>query len=230
MPCYLPQPAGPSDSVVPGSESIVICFVRFCPFSSDSATIHHASTRYSDCEDGVAVFLALKQVVYRDQSGLHLSRINREIANFALARNGDPAPQLNEFVNLQTKLAKLTTYDWNNQQSALKDLLTERHYRLAERDYECAAHFVNVVSNHWCNYVRPEIAAAVQRNKLKHAATVAGIDGRNNGDSERGGGGKGNGGNGNGKKQHERQQQGKNTRDGNGNIRTCFLCRRSFQY
>ena len=34
--------------------------------------------RYSDCEDGVAAFLALQQVIKRDESGLHLSRIKQE--------------------------------------------------------------------------------------------------------------------------------------------------------
>jgi len=150
-----------------------------------------------------------------------------------------PRPQLDKFTDLQKNLAKLTTYDWDNQQFAFKSLLPERYSRLTETHYENSAHFVNVVSNYWVNYVQPQIAAAVQRNQLKHAqhaATVAGIDGRNNGDS--GGGGKG--GNGNGKKQQvrtyprggngkqqqqqqPRQQQGKNMRDRNGNIKTCWF-------
>jgi len=133
---------------------------------------------------------------------------NKKITNFDQAGNVDQRLQFNEFTDHQNKLAKLTAYDWNNQQSALKDLIPERYSRLTETHYECAAHFVNVVSNYWFNYVRPQIATAVQMNQLKHAVTVAGIDGRNNGVS----GGGGRGGNGNGKKQQVRTHP----RGGNG--------------
>ena len=157
--------------------------------------------RYSDSKDGVAAFFSLKQAIFRDESGLYLSWINKAISDFKMNVIDDPRPQLKKMRDLQDRLRKLSAYEWDNQQSVIKSHLPERYSKFVETDYENATQLVSAVSAYCFNYVKPQVDAAAQRNQLKqvqNAATIAGIDGQTNGDN--GGGGKG----GYGKKQQVR--------------------------
>jgi hypothetical protein len=154
----LTEPEGDEEIEIPIDYNVAIYTILIMLLEGDALTIVQ---RYSTKQDGVAAFMALERVVYRDVSPAFLSKFFKQIANFEVTGRGDPTEKLNELQDLHVKVSKLTEYSVEQQKANIVNVLGLLYFNITEQVTKKTTvdELIYSAGAYWLRFIEPQNVA-----------------------------------------------------------------------